>query len=726
MNTLDQQHGLVFRDCILLAEVFEQQASVLFPFPASVCLYVVRHNEKRPDKKRWPSCLADQVQSAARGKNRAPAGYRDEAVYCRLDLLDSGIAYLVFTGVDAALLKKFSREWYVSFQEQVNQCLLAIRDGYIDPETGLYNRRALLTYLQTECVDNQNSLPGTLYLVHLSFVRRSIPGTFRRIHYFADLLATVENQGLFSLGQNIFALLIQTSNPEEERILARRLQRFLRREKLRQVHISFADCPTFAQVSENDGGSGPFARMMDALALAERRGPFGICDARVLDGQAMHPFVMPPRAVVRKMQRLWRKMDRFCLALFAQQSDKEEGNSLAPALADLVSAEHRRIHTVPTGSEQCFVLFPFTDCFDPDRCIEKLHRSLQQRLHTPVSVGFCSYPETGDGKTACIRHCYKALMHGTFLGDDSVVRFDHVSLNVSGDWYFEQGDFRQAVREYSEGLKYMPGEKNLLNSLGVALIEMKRIHQAVTAFQEVLAQDPDNLMALVNLGYAYQEMRWPEKALACFEKAHAVQYHAGLEGGVDVLRQLSRLYIYFNRFQDALVTLQRWQQVEDTEQDFLFHQLLGRTYFETKAPGQAMKSLQRALLIHPRDAESMSLLGLLYVLEDEGKDAGESLLQKAIALQESESVHWFRYATALQYMNRIDDALVAVRKTLLLQRTSVDARLLLAELLIKRQRLWQARQHVQRALQQKKLSRQQKKKAEKIFSDFFANSKKET
>jgi tetratricopeptide (TPR) repeat protein len=383
------------------------------------------------------------------------------------------------------------------------------------------------------------------------------------------------------------------------------------------------------------------------------------------------------------------------------------------------------MHLVPVSTGQVFVLFPFTERSKPDRYIRQMHNNLQQYHKSPVSVGYCTYPDGNGSRTDCIRRCYKALMHGDFYGEGSVVHFDHLSLNVSGDWYFEQGDFRQAVREYSQGLKRMPGEKNLLNSLGVALIEMKRISQAITAFQEVLEQDPDNHMALVNLGYAFLQKGQRQKALRFFEKAYEVQYHAGLEG-VDVLRQLSRLYIFFGRFQDALVALRRWQEAGDTEHDFLFHQLFGRARFETGSAGPAMQALQKALRLHPKDAESLSLLGLIYICENEGEEAGRILLEKSLSLDGSRAVYWYRYGAALLHLARYDEALAAVRKSLCLKKTDIDAGLLLVEILMRQQKKKQARRHLDRLQARNGMNAVQKQRAAKLFSEFFDKSKKET
>ena len=736
MVTNSTNAGLTVRDCILLQSEFEKQAATLFPFPATVHLYASSENEAVPDYDTWPGFLVEHQQAAcSQQAGAAPdldeqsdcLGHYDGVVCCPLKLTDGGRAYLVFSGCDQALLKKISRDWLRSLQKQIQELLCTVQRGYQDPVTGLYTYRALLVALENTGSSDHRETEPTLYLLHLSFVRRSIPGTFHRIQYFADLLATIENQGIFYLDQGVYALLLNAADQATQRHLARRLQKFLRREKLQRVHIAFGDCAAFSCPSgqEMEPDSTPLDTMVKALALAERRGPFGICDVRVLAGQDVHPFVMPERPVLRKLQRLWRSLDRFWLALFVVRNATDKADAAA-VFARLAVRYCATAECIEVSKHEFFVLVPDNGQEKAEQELLALHHAIKNKLNASVAVGHCAFPDLDQcTKTETVRRCYKALMHGRFYGQDVMVRFDHISLNVSGDWYFDQGDFRQAVREYSEGLKRMPGEKNLLNSLGVALVEMKQTARAITTFEQVLEQEPENHMALVNLGYACLQKGWRNRALKFFEKAHAVQYHAGLDG-VDVLRQLSRLYIFFERFSDALLTLERWQQCEGSEGDFLLYQLLGRAHFETGSPELAMQSLQRALRIHPRDAESMSLLGLLYVREGEGADAGESLLKKALALESRQAACWYRYGAALLHVKRYDEALTAVRKSLALQKKYVDASLLLIEILARQANLKLARRHLDRLLRRGTLSVPHKKKVEKIFSDFFDKSTKAT
>ena len=62
-----------------------------------------------------------------------------------------------------------------------------------------------------------------------------------------------------------------------------------------------------------------------------------------------------------------------------------------------------------------------------------------------LSAGISEYPFKRYAKTEIVRNCQKAILHAEFFGYGSVVVFDAVSLNISGDIYYGEGDLAGAV-----------------------------------------------------------------------------------------------------------------------------------------------------------------------------------------------------------------------------------------------------------------------------------------
>ena len=698
----NQSQRLTVKDCSLLAPVFEQVVRRLFPVPAAVRLWYEGNKESYisvgPE---FPDRLRQLIVESE--KSTAP-GFIDGILLCPVLLADDQQAVFVFFDTDPGLLKKFSSDWLRAFQGTVREHLAMVRQVYLDPETGLHNSRAM-EHLVHHISDEQDRL--ALYLISVHFIRRSNRGISRKIKYLARLLSATDNVALFFLGQGLFGLVVERVGQKQRRMYAHRLQKYFKRKGVQKVHIAFSSLLKEKKKSLQ-------ADLFQALAVAERRGPFGLCDTDVLQKDAHHPFSLPEKKALRKLRTLWRGRDTFCLALFSR--DVDNGNSVS--LATLISPLLTKLeHCVAAGNDEVYVFSTGSLSSHYVSRFREMAASVYSSGGDAVSVGFNLYPCLKFTKTDIIRNCRKALMHASFYDAGSVVAFDHLSLNVSGDYSFDEGDFRRAVREYSLGLQLYPGEKNLLNSLGVALMEMNRVHAAIESFCQVLALEPDNHMALVNLGYAYLRQGNDLQALEHFEKALAVHYHLSM-AGTDIYRQLGRLYCRMERYQEALAVLDRWRQAQDDDGKLLLHRLSGMAYVGTGETFKAMQSLQSALRLHPHDLESMSMLGLLYVEQGEGEEAGFLLLEKALSLDENECESWYRYARALLFVGREKEALSAVGRSLRLCRTHAKAMMVQVRILHALARKEQAGKVLDRLVKRRDLLASERREAELLLRDF--------
>ncbi len=696
----NQSQLLTVKDCSLLAVVFEQEVRRLFPVPTAVCLW---QTNRKISFSAYPD-LPTRVRRLLLNTDQSIVpGYSAGALFCPLLLAGGQEAVFVFYDADSAILKKFSFDWLKSFQAMVYRHLKVVRQVYIDPQTELYNSRALDCFLESVSDGNDRN---ALYLISLHFIRRSNKGIFRKIKYLARLLSATDNKALFFLGQGLFGLVVECSGKRQRLVYAHQLQKYLKREGLQKVHVAFS-----SMRSKKVGKHTLVEDLLEVLAVAERRGPFGLCDADILSEDALHPFSLPEKKVLQKLRSLWRGKDKFTLSLFSRDVHGKSSLALSTILAPLLLEQEQ---CVAVDEDLIFVFFNESVPSRHSSRVKEIAACLQNS-GASVSAGICQYPCLSYTKTDMVRNCHKALLHASFYESSRVVVFDHISLNISGDRYFDEGDFRQAVREYSLGLQLKPGENNLLNSLGVALMEMNRIHDAIESFNQVLEQEPDNHMALVNLGYAYQQQGNDVVALEHFEKACAVHYHSGMDG-IDIYRQLSRLYCRMGRYQEALPILQRWRQDANSDGQLLLHRLSGEAYAETGQKVKAMKALQRALQLHPNDVESMSMLGLLYVEQGEGEEAGFLLLEKALSLDGAECDSWYRYARALVSAGRQKEALTAVERSLRLSRTHVKAMVLHAGILSALGKTNQARRVLDRLIKRKDVLAPEKREAEHLLT----------
>lgn len=125
---------------------------------------------------------------------------------------------------------------------------------------------------------------------------------------------------------------------------------------------------------------------------------------------------------------------------------------------------------------------------------------------------------------------------------------------------------------------------------------------------------------------------------------------------------------------------------------------------------EAVKALQRSLQIYPQNADSQSMLGLLYVLEGQGAEVGLSLCDRAVAVDSGDAHHLYRRATALHHLGRLAQALNDVRDSLKVERNNQQSLLLRAILYEELGSLRRAQQGFKRIISMKKSTENRKRR----------------
>ncbi len=650
----ESETGLCAHDALLLRPCLQNDVVRLLPVPASVdfCFHA-------PAFHKYSAACSKEVIGVQRS-GTAPF-VQDNILVIPLVFDDPQAVDVVVFDVDPLLLQKMDAEWLVDLQQTIIRQFLLTRQRFIDPASGLYNQRAF-TASTSHCLPWRS-----MFLVALVSPQRSVTGGYQHILQLSSLLGMAVREPLFCLGQGIFAFLCPAGSHKATCQFARRLIKRLKREKLAKIHVGFSLLP------ENSALNLPLANCWEALSEAERRGPYSLCDAASLQNQKKHPFSLPEPAVLRSIQRRWCGLDRFGLALFSYTDDISTAIDLR---SFLVSGES----CFMASTIGQFVIFADATLAQTEKRLKELADIIQQQSGQMPAVGYCIWPaEAGRSKLDCIRKCRKAILHGSFYGEGAVVAFDFVSLHVSGDFYFDDGDYKQAIREYRLGLQQNPNDPDLLNSLGVALAEVNQHREAVSCFSRVLATYPDNHMALVNKGMSCRLLGQQNTAVKCFEKALQSKEKSE-QISLELYLQLSHMYCLQEKYGKAVVLLQHWQDNKGEPEESVFFKLMGEACLGSGNHKKAIYALQRSLQLYPHNPDSLSMLGLLYVLEGEGTDIGLSLCEKAITMDESEPEHLFRLARAYFHAGRYEEALAGVRKVILRQKNNGRAVLLRADI----------------------------------------------
>lgn len=580
--------------------------------------------------------LADLFQKVKSGENMSVR--HPECLMLPFPVKGGETVIALVTGADPLFVKKLSEEWLGEERAVVEREFLLLKEARVDIQTGLLNGSNLCYLLNTYCTESFH-----LLLVELPPKRNTFQYALRHAQKCATSLLDFFRSPTVPhyLGQCIFALVLQDRGEEGTAEIESNLIAYLKRAGAHRVHIGSSRFGHDGEASDAGAGRRLLDEAWTALRHAARRGPFSHCDYRLLAYPEHHPLRPLDTRRMSRFARSWRDAERFSLVCFQGKGDIPAARIVPPHLDRgkmMIDGDDVLVYLEDIPVEEALAWA--TDCIGS---VE------DSALRGGLSAGIGCYPYADFKKAEIPFNCRKALLHAAFYGEPKVAVFDAVSMNISGDLYFGEGDLAKAVREYKRGLKCDEHDVNLHNSLGVALAMMGKLGPARQSLERALTLDEANLMALYNLGLAEQARGHKEKALAYFERALACCTEECEEGGLveDLQLQLGILAGELGRYADSLAYLLPWYEKNASQPRsgrVLFH--LGWAYHGVGRNREAMAVLQKALQFNEFDDRAMNLLGMVYLQEEEGDDIALALCKKSMELEPANPAYRLNLAEA--------------------------------------------------------------------------------
>jgi tetratricopeptide (TPR) repeat protein len=299
-----------------------------------------------------------------------------------------------------------------------------------------------------------------------------------------------------------------------------------------------------------------------------------------------------------------------------------------PLLAEVVN-KVCNIHSGHWGMVYIDCLACFLEIKDSSDVSEKIaeiiRKELKTRTQVTFSIGIATYPQLSYKKDDILENARKALSHAGLLGHDSKVRFDAVSLNISGDKLYQEGDVDNAIAEFEKALLIDQQNVNVLNSLGVCYSTKGEHQKALNEFMKVMALAPDDVMALYNAGLACLMIGDKHNALEMFLKAYALD-----ENQFEVIIQLGRLYLETKGLELARKYLEK--AVEMDLNSGPAHRFLGECYSELNMAKEAVNAYSKAVKLNANDAYSLSALACLYARQKINKEIAIVFAKQSVDL----------------------------------------------------------------------------------------------
>jgi tetratricopeptide (TPR) repeat protein len=296
-------------------------------------------------------------------------------------------------------------------------------------------------------------------------------------------------------------------------------------------------------------------------------------------------------------------------------------------------------------------------CFLPDKNAEDarelatlLQKSLSESSSQTLTIGIAAFPSMEYEKKDMAQSALKALDHASFFGPGATVIFDAVSLNISGDHYYQKGDIESAVAEFKTALKMDSGNVNVLNSTGVCYAVMGDFATAMEYFQEAGKQDPEEVMAWYNMALVHKLMGDKPNALKYFLKADSIKNDV-----FEVVFQTGKIYFEMGDPETGRSYYLRALDLKEGTRNA--SRFIGDCYAGIGSSDEAARAYQRAIKDNPDDAHALSALGVLYDVQGENPEIAAVFCRQSVDIAPRNSL--FRRRLGLLYLkqNRFNEAL---------------------------------------------------------------------
>ncbi|WP_457571469.1 diguanylate cyclase domain-containing protein [Desulfovulcanus sp.] len=279
----------------------------------------------------------------------------------------------------------------------------------------------------------------------------------------------------------------------------------------------------------------------------------------------------------------------------------------------------------------------------------ELTRQAQAKFDLNLNIGLASYPFLNFSRSHLLDNCRKALDHALLLEPPKVACFDSISLNISADRLFAQGDIYQAMEEYKLSLAADENNNLARNSLGICYARLGHLELAKQFFQEIIASEPKNLMARYNY------------ACACLKLNELVEAQKSFQQCLQVDHKHSFSLFRLGQIEENKGNLERaWEYYQEAQQtkggQGLAPRHLARLAHKKGEQEKAREYLHQSLVYNPKDAYALNLLARIYLESGDDPEVAETLARQSVSLKPDIASFWEVLAQSLEVQGKTEQA----------------------------------------------------------------------
>ncbi|MFH2092413.1 MAG: tetratricopeptide repeat protein [Pseudomonadota bacterium] len=273
-----------------------------------------------------------------------------------------------------------------------------------------------------------------------------------------------------------------------------------------------------------------------------------------------------------------------------------------------------------------------------------LKEKMSAALKTDILAGVAGFPFHDFKKADILENALKAIDHAAFFGPNTLTCFDAVSLNISGDRFYQLNESELAEKDYIKGLEIKPDNINLINSLGVCYGVTGQLDRARKEFERAIKINPEDVMVIYNIGLLFRIDDDIDKAIAYLKKAHGIDDHI-----FEVELLLGHLLFIKEKPGLAMPHLESAARINPDSG--AAHRLKGEIFLADNLLEEAALAFNRAIKLNPSDAVSLSGYAKSLELQDKNLTIALSFARNSIALEPDNTLFKQRLA---QIQEKID------------------------------------------------------------------------
>ena len=310
----------------------------------------------------------------------------------------------------------------------------------------------------------------------------------------------------------------------------------------------------------------------------------------------------------------------------ASETLREEAKESFEAAFNLFLDHDRGIWEALDETSFVFAFWDYGNEEKASRTLLSLKEGLSKGVRADVLVGTASFPYHDFPRTKAIANALKAIDHAAFFGAGTLISFDGISLNISGDRLYHLNRYDLAVKEYEEGLRIKPRDINLMNSLGVCFAVSGDLDKARNQFEAAMKINPDEIMVIYNIGLLHQIDNDMDNAVSYLRKAHAIN-----DTVFEVELLLGHLLYKKDLFQQALPHIEAAGRINPKSS--LVYRIKGEIFLAQNEPERAGREFNAAIKLNPSDAVSLSGYAKSLELQDKNLGIALTFAKNSIALE---------------------------------------------------------------------------------------------